>query len=73
MAEKQEVVTLKAIAYELAEKHELPKKTAVEVLDGFVAALTKSLKKGAKTPASAPTKPSTGGYTWDGTKLVPNK
>ena len=48
MAEKQEVVTLKAIAYELAEKHELPKKTAVEVLDGFVAALTKSLKKGAK-------------------------
>ncbi|MCZ8123538.1 MAG: HU family DNA-binding protein [Tagaea sp.] len=48
MAEKQEVVTLKAIAYELAEKHAMPKKQAVEVLDGFVAALTKSLKKGAK-------------------------
>jgi DNA-binding protein HU-beta len=49
MAEaKQEVVTLKAIAYELAEKHEMPKKQAVEVLDAFVAALTKSLKKGAK-------------------------
>ncbi len=48
MAEKQEVVTLKAIAYELAEKHEISKKQLVEVLDGFVAALTKSLKKGAK-------------------------
>ncbi len=48
MAEKQEVVTLKAIAYELAEKHAMPKKQAVEVLDGFVAALTKALKKGAK-------------------------
>ncbi|MFM7345557.1 MAG: HU family DNA-binding protein [Tagaea sp.] len=48
MAEKQEVVTLKAIAYELAEKHAMPKKQSVEVLDGFVAALTKALKKGAK-------------------------
>ena len=48
MAEKQEVVTLKAIAYELAEKHEISKKQSVEVLDGFVAALGKALKKGAK-------------------------
>jgi DNA-binding protein HU-beta len=48
MAEKQEVVTLKHIAADLAEKHQLPKKQATEMLDDFVAALGKHLKKGNK-------------------------
>jgi DNA-binding protein HU-beta len=48
MAEKQEVVTLKHMAADLAEKHQLAKKQATEFLDDFVAALGKHLKKGSK-------------------------
>lgn len=48
MAEKTEIVTLKHLAAELAEKHAMAKKQSVEVLDSFVAALGKYLKKGAK-------------------------
>ena len=39
-------VTLKNIAVELAEKHELSKKVANEILDDLVAELVKNLKKG---------------------------
>ena len=39
-------VTLKNIAVELAEKHELSKKTANAILDDLVASLVKNLKKG---------------------------
>ena len=39
-------VTLKHIAAELAEKHELSKKVANEILDDLVAELVKNLKKG---------------------------
>jgi DNA-binding protein HU-beta len=48
MAEKQEVVTLKHIAADLADKHQLPKKQCGEILDDFVASLGKHLKKGNK-------------------------
>ncbi len=46
--DKQAIVTLKHLATELSEKHELSKKLANEVLGDLVASLTKHLKKGAK-------------------------
>ncbi|HWK93885.1 MAG TPA: HU family DNA-binding protein [Pseudolabrys sp.] len=39
-------VTLKQLAYALAEQHELTKKQGVEMLDELVAMITKHLKKG---------------------------
>ena len=42
----QPTVTLKNIAADLAEKHELPKKQVNEILDDLVAHLSKNLKKG---------------------------
>ena len=39
-------VTLKQLAYALAEQHELTKKQGVEMLDELVAMITKLLKKG---------------------------
>jgi DNA-binding protein HU-beta len=39
-------VTLKQIAAELAEKHDMPKKTLNAIMDDFCATLTKNLKKG---------------------------
>ena len=45
---KAEVVTLKHLGNALAEKHELPKKQANEVLADLVAMMTTHLKKGAK-------------------------
>ena len=41
-------ITLKQIAAELAEKHDLPKKQAEEMLGGMVAMATRHLKKGDK-------------------------
>ena len=49
MAEaKQAVVSLKQIAADLAEKHELPKKQMTEVVNGLFDNVAKNLKKGAK-------------------------
>ena len=42
------VVTLKHIAAEIAEAHEMPKNQVQGVLDGFVELLGKKLKKGEK-------------------------
>jgi DNA-binding protein HU-beta len=42
------VVTLKHISAAMAEKQELPKKQVLELLEGFVEALTRNLKKGEK-------------------------
>lgn len=42
----QPTVTLKNIAADLAEKFEMPKKQANEMMDDLVTALTKNLKKG---------------------------
>jgi DNA-binding protein HU-beta len=42
------VVTLKHISAGIAEKQELPKKQVLELLEGFVEALTRNLKKGEK-------------------------
>jgi len=39
-------VTLKQLAYALAEQHQLTKKQGVEMLDELVAMITKHLKKG---------------------------
>ena len=47
-AEKVEVVTIKHIAANIAENHGLTKKQANEIFDDFVAAVVKSLKKGAR-------------------------
>ena len=47
-AKKIETVTLKHLAVELAEQHELPKKQAVEILEDFVESLAVHLKKGHK-------------------------
>jgi DNA-binding protein HU-beta len=44
----QPIVTLKHIAAEIAEKHEMPKKHAETVLNDVVAMIGKQLKKGAK-------------------------
>jgi DNA-binding protein HU-beta len=46
--EPMPVVTLKHISAGIAEKQELPKKQVLELLEGFVDALTKNLKKGEK-------------------------
>ena len=45
---KVETVTLKHIAADLAEKHELAKKQANAVMEDFVGLVTKHLKKGAR-------------------------
>lgn len=42
----QPTVTLKTIAAELAEKHEMTKKSVNEIMDDLVATLVKNLKKG---------------------------
>ncbi len=42
----QPTVTLKNIAADLAEKHEMPKKQMNEILDDLVTHLSKNLKKG---------------------------
>ncbi len=45
---KQTVVTLKHLAAELGEKHELSKKVATEVLTDLIGLIAKNLKKGNK-------------------------
>ena len=45
-AAKQAVVTLKHLAAELGEKHELSKRVANEILTDLVALIAKNLKKG---------------------------
>jgi DNA-binding protein HU-beta len=45
---KVDTVTMKHIAAALADKHEMPKKQANAVMDDFVEAVTKHLKKGAR-------------------------
>ena len=47
-AAPQATITLKQIAAELADNHDLPKKQAEEMLGGMVAMATKHLKKGDK-------------------------
>jgi len=47
-ASKSAVVTLKHLAAALAEKHEIPKKQAAEVLTDLVDLMSKHLKKGEK-------------------------
>ncbi len=47
-APKVNTVTLRAITASLAEKHELTKKQSTEVIEGFIAAIGKHLKKGDK-------------------------
>jgi DNA-binding protein HU-beta len=42
------VITLKHITAGIAEKQELPKKQVQELLEGFVEALVKNMKKGEK-------------------------
>ncbi|MBI3451481.1 MAG: HU family DNA-binding protein [Rhodospirillales bacterium] len=42
------VVTLKHLAASLAEKRDMPKKQVLELIDGFVDALARNLKKGEK-------------------------
>jgi DNA-binding protein HU-beta len=42
----QPTVTLKNIAAEMAEKHELPKKTMNAIMEDLIAHLVKNLKKG---------------------------
>jgi DNA-binding protein HU-beta len=48
MAEKQNTVTLKHLAAQLAEQEGLSKKQAEAVLNGMVTAITKHLKKGSR-------------------------
>jgi DNA-binding protein HU-beta len=45
---KVETVTLKHLAAQLAEEHELPKKQAEAILNDMVGLITKHLKKGAR-------------------------
>jgi DNA-binding protein HU-beta len=47
-ATKVETVTLKHLAAQLAEEHELPKKQAEAILGDMVGLMTKHLKKGAR-------------------------
>ena len=47
-AKKVETVTLRQLAAELAEDHELPKKQSVEILEDLVESLATHLKKGHK-------------------------
>jgi len=44
----QTVITLKNLATEVAEKHELPKKQAEAMLGEVIASIAKQLKKGSK-------------------------
>jgi DNA-binding protein HU-beta len=48
MAEKQNTVTLKHLAAQLAEQEGLSKKQSEAVLNGMVTAITKHLKKGSR-------------------------
>ena len=45
---KVETLSLRQLAAQLAEKHEMPKKQANEMLDDLVGLITKSLKKGSR-------------------------
>lgn len=47
-ASAQAIITLKHLAAEVAEKHDLPKKQAEAVLGDVIASIGKQLKKGAK-------------------------
>lgn len=47
-AAKVETVTLRQLAAELAEDHELPKRQSVEILEDLVEAMAVHLKKGRK-------------------------
>ncbi len=47
-AKKVETVTLRHMAADLAEMHELPKRQTVEILDDMVTLIHKHLKKGAR-------------------------
>jgi DNA-binding protein HU-beta len=47
-ATKVETVTLKHLAAQLAEEHEMPKKQAEAILSDMVGLMTKHLKKGAR-------------------------
>lgn len=47
-AKKVETVTLRQLAAELAEDHELPKRQSVEILEDLVESLAVHLKKGHK-------------------------
>ena len=47
-AAKQAVVTLKHLAAELAEKHEISKRVSTEILTDLVALIAKNLKRGNK-------------------------
>ncbi|MGE5537431.1 MAG: HU family DNA-binding protein [Gemmatimonas sp.] len=46
MAEKQNTITLKHLAAQLAEQHGIAKKQAEAVLNDLITAITKHLKKG---------------------------
>ncbi len=45
---KVETLSLRQLAAQLAEKHEMPKRQANEMLDDLVGLITKSLKKGSR-------------------------
>jgi DNA-binding protein HU-beta len=45
---KAETMSLRQLAMTLADKHEMPKKKANEMLDDLVALITKQLKKGVR-------------------------
>ena len=45
---KAETMSLRQLAMALADKHEIPKKQANEMLDDLVALITKQLKKGVR-------------------------
>jgi DNA-binding protein HU-beta len=47
-AKKQNTVTMRQIAADLAEKHELTKRQTGEVMESLIAQITKHLKKGDK-------------------------
>jgi DNA-binding protein HU-beta len=45
---KAETISLRQLAMQLADKHEIPKKQATAILDDLVVLITKQLKKGAR-------------------------
>ena len=45
---KAETISLRQLAMQLADKHEIPKKQATAMLDDLVALITKQLKKGSR-------------------------
>ena len=47
-AKKVETITLKHLAAQIAEQHELPKREAEAILNDMVGLMTKHLKKGAR-------------------------